>query len=128
MRKINEVIGNVKFGSQIEIARNMNIYTGYMKQYDGEIFKDVKKVELGNFLESLSNVKELLDNGYTYQIRYNPNTHKYNSSILNENNEDKKLIYQVEEENFIDSIINLDTVIASNKNNVLSIKKVLTLS
>jgi len=127
MREINEVIDNVKFGSEIEISRNMNIYAGYMKQYDGEIFKDVKRVELGDFFESLSNIKELLDSGYTYQVSYNTKTNKYRSSISNESN-NKESIYQVEDENFLDSIINLDTVIANDKSNDIEMKKVLTLS
>lgn len=128
MREINEVIDYVKFGSKIEIAKNMNIYTGYMKEYDGEIFQDVKKVELGSFLESLSNIKELLDSGYTYQVSYDTKKDKYESIMLNENNKNKEPIYQVENENFLDSIIILDTVIASTKNNDTSKQKRISLS
>ena len=126
MKELVDVINEIKFGSVLfidsQISKNINIYTGYIREYDGDIFLDVKTVKIGNLLESLPNIKLLLDKGYIYQITYDLENKIYESSIYKGDfNSSKKeivleedsTIFTAQGNKLLDTFINLDTEIAN---------------
>lgn len=139
MRKLEDVVEDVRYGSVLTIDKDSNInnkYSGCIIMYDGKVFMDVKEVELGNFLEIAPNIKKQLDHGYIYQVKYLNESEKYQSQIIglvNENQYDGRLKeeiisdFQVFSDNVLDSMIELDTIIAqaSSKKNMLIKEKVI---
>lgn len=125
MKELNEIMNDIKFGSVLLIDNNNSndkkAYNSYIKEYDGDIFLDVKTVNLGNLLEHLINIKQLLDEGYTYQLLYDFIEKRYQSTIYKGKPNNKKKInlgeyaitFQTLSENFLDSIIELDNQIAN---------------
>lgn len=118
MKELSDVINNIKFGSILcidhYISSNKNIYNSYLKEYDGDIFLDVKTVNLGNLLEHLSNIKKLLNEGYSYQLLYDFIEKKFQSTIYKKINLDECIsVFQTSNTDYLEGMIELDTKIAS---------------
>lgn len=126
MKELSDVINNIKFGSILcidhYISSNKNIYNSYLKEYDGDIFLDVKTVNLGNLLEHLSNIKKLLNEGYSYQLLYDFIEKKFQSTIYKGRNINQKVMnledcisaFQTSSSDYLKGMIELDAKIASN--------------
>lgn len=126
MRKLEDVVDEIRYGSVLTINKeknykNNNKYNSCIIMYDGKIFIDVKEVELGNFLEIVPNIKLQLNNGYIYRVKYLSDEAKYQSEIINlvrsggyKEIEKEETIndFLVVGDSFLDSIIELDTIIA----------------
>ena len=136
MKKLEDVIENVRYGSVLTINKEKNInndkYNSCIILYDGRIFKDVKVVELGDFLEMFPNIKNQLDDGYIYQVKYLYEEEKYQSSIMHlikdggyKEQPKEEIIhnFKVLSNDFFDSIIALDTKISEFSNQDKQVKK-----
>lgn len=127
MKELSDVINDLKFGTILcidsRISNNQHTYSSYIKKYDGDIFLDVKSVNLGNLLDCLVNIKKLLNEGYSYQLLYNFGEEKFQSTIYKGNNPNKKEInlddctsaFQTFSDDYLEGMIELDTKIASTK-------------
>lgn len=125
MKELSDVINNIKFGSILcidhYICSNKNMYNSYLKEYDGDIFLDVKTVNLGNLLEHLSNIKKLLNEGYSYQLLYDFMEGKFQSTIYKGRNINQKVMnledcisaFQTSSSDYLIGMIELDAKIAS---------------
>lgn len=126
MKELSDVINNIRFGSILcidhYISSNKNMYNSYLKEYDGDIFLDVKTVNLGNLLEHLSNIKKLLNEGYSYQLLYDFIEKKFQSTIYKGRNINQKVMnledcisaFQTSSSDYLKGMIELDAKIASN--------------
>lgn len=134
MKEFQDVLNEIKFGSVLFIdSINNDSYNGYIREYDGDIFLDIKTVKVENVIESNPNIKKLLDNDYIFQIAYDYENRKYISSIYkgefniskkNIDIEEDTIYYQTSSSTMIDSIIELDTMIINmNKNQLPKVKK-----
>ena len=140
MKKLEDTIVNIKEGAVLTINKCNSCgdasYASCLLLFDGKVFKDVKEVNLGDFLSVIPNIQKELDNGYIYKVNYLNEEKKYQSTIMrNIRNggyketftEEMVNNFQVRSDNFLDSIIELDTKIAqtNNKNNkVVKIKEI----
>lgn len=127
MKELSDVINNLKFGTILCIdsciSSNQHTYSSYIKKYDGDIFLDVKSVNLGNLLDCLVNIKKLLNEGYSYQLLYNFGEEKFQSTIYKGNHHNKKEInlddcisvFQTSSVDYLEGMIELDNKIASSK-------------
>lgn len=137
MKKLEDVIINIRYGSVLAINKDFssvknNEYNSYIIVYDGRVFKDVKVVELGEFLKIMPNITSQLDQGYIYQFKYISEKGKYKSTITHQVRDggykepfkDKTINdFEVFSDNFLDGIIELDTKIATFTNNTGMIKE-----
>lgn len=126
MKKLEDAIVNVKYGSILTINKyghddEKKSYASCLMLFDGKVFKDVKEVELGNLLSMIPNIQKELDNGYIYKVNYLREENKYQSNIVRciRKGGYKEIIseeivnnFEVLSDNFLDSIIELDTKIA----------------
>lgn len=131
MKKLEDVLDCVKYGATLKIQKevklgNEDIYNCYLLRYDGKIFKDVLAVEISNFLTLIPNIKEMVDEGYTYQMSYNNQTSEYCSYIDDYEYDNHELT--ASNKNLFDSMIALDTNIANTalKRKIVHIKKYIT--
>ena len=125
MKKLQDAIESVKYGAVLTINKDkykINTYNSCIVLYDGRIFKDVKAVELGDFIKIIPNIANQLNLGYTYQVKYLFEEQKYQSNIVHciRKGGYKELDYyetihnfEVFNGSFLDSIIELDTKIAN---------------
>lgn len=127
MKEFQDVVNGIRFGSILFIdIDNNHKYNGYIREYDGDIFLDIKTVKVDRIIELNPNIRELLDDCYICQIEYNYDNKEYISSIYKgEFNISKKSIdieegtifYQTTSHIILDSIIELDTILANSKRN-----------
>lgn len=126
MKRLEDVIDSVKYGSILIIKQSNknNEYEGTVIRQDGKIFDDVLSVEIGKFLNLLPNIKKELDKGFVYHASYNFEPNNYQSSIININDNNKysnitsnQIIeeFQVLSNSVLDSMIDLDSKIATEK-------------
>lgn len=122
MKSFEKAIENLMSASVITMKKHHLTYDGYLLKYDGNIFKDTSLIELGALLEQFPNIKNELDNGYTYYGLYDFEKDEYQSTIIipGIKRKGRTVIqeeilddYQVFHKDFISSIIELDTKIAS---------------
>lgn len=135
MKRLEDVIDCVKYGSILIIKQNHknNEYEGTIIRQDGKIFDDVLSVEIGKFLNLLPNIKNEIDKGYIYHALYNFEPKTYQSSIIDINNNKYTNIasnqiideFQVLSNSVLDSMIELDTKIATEKAKKKSLKHLL---
>lgn len=136
MKKLEDAISNIRYGSVLIIKKNQSEnkheYNSCIIVYDGRIFEDVKVVELGDLLKMVPNITSQLDQGYIYQFKYLSAEGKYKSTIVHRVKEGgyKELFkdeiindFEVLSDNFLDGIIDLDTKIANFDNKSKSIIK-----
>lgn len=139
MKKVEEVLLNIKYGSVLTInkySRNDEKpqYASCLVLYDGAILKDVVEVELGNFLSMMPNIQNQLDNGYICRVKYLLREKKYQSTILRTVSkggykeickEETVDDFQVLSDSFIDGIMKLDAKIAqaNSKDDIVVLKK-----
>ena len=123
MKKISDVKENIKEGSILTLS-NISGYCACIIRYDGEVLKDVSEVELGDLLEELPNIKNVIENEKYLKVRYNSEQRKYESAIMNKvRNGGYKEVYQeelisdflVNSESFEASLIDLDTKLSIEK-------------
>ena len=128
MIEFTDAINEIKFGSIIFI----DSINSYIRKYDGDIFKDVKTVRLGNILDELSSIKLLLSEGYIFHIMYDMEHEEYINIIHKGDFDTSKKEVIIEEESdmyeivgasLIDCIIELDTQIAKQINLSKPMKK-----
>lgn len=126
MKKLEDAVVNVKEGSILTINRyscndEKKSYASCIMLFDGRVFKDVKEVDLGDFLSIVPNIQRELDNGYVYKVNYLREEQKYQSNIVRRirEGEYKEILseesvndFEVFSDNFLDGIIELDTIIA----------------
>lgn len=131
MKKIEEVIDYVKDGSVLIIKKPdldsaESGYYSYIIKYDGSIFKDVISAEINNVLSLIPNIKEQLNIGYSCRVLYDFENKQYHSSVIKpvEDIKYKKILpeqlvedFQVSNDDFLESIINLDTKIVNTISN-----------
>ena len=139
MKKLKDAIINLKVGAVLNISKynqtnGKSKYCSCLMLFDGRVFKDVKEVNLGDFLSMIPNIQNELDNGYIYKVNYLFEQQKYQSTIIKrirkggyKEPQIEEIVdnYQVLSDSFIDSIIKLDTTIAqtnSKKNELVKIK------
>ena len=134
MKKLEEIIECLKGGSVFTIKKyfyseDKSAYSSCITIYDGRIFKDVKTVEIRDFLLNIPNIKKLIDNGFTYQIKYDREKNVFENAIVTETTQDKykevSLYHTVNDllaisSDFLDGIIELDTRIISTKEHKVS--------
>ena len=134
MKELVDVINEIKFGSVLYIDSNNENLHSYIRQYDGDIFQDIKTINLGSVFDQLSNIKKLLGEGYIYHIIYDDDNGLYKNIIHKGqfNISSKEIIidqdcniFETKGNEFIDSIIELDTKIAnSSKVNQIQKRKI----
>ena len=72
MKEFQDVVNGIRFGSILFIdIDNNHKYNGYIREYDGDIFLDIKTVKVDRIIELNPNIRELLDDCYICQIEYN---------------------------------------------------------
>lgn len=132
MKKLEDAIENIKEGCILTISRYSRsnekpLYSSCLSIYDGLVFQDVKAVELGNFLNNIPNIQKELDNGYAYKVKYLFEQHKYQSTIIRyiktggyKERIEEEIVdnYLAICDSFLDSIIELDTKLATKNNEV----------
>jgi len=137
MKELKDAIINIKEGAVLTINKYNNRYDGIsyascLLFFDGSVFKDVKEVNIGDFLRITPNVQRLLDNGYIYKVNYLRDENKYQSTIIKKIREGgyKETFkeetvnnFQVQSDDFFDSIVELDTKIAGFSNADKNIKE-----
>lgn len=135
MKKLEEVIEYVKDGSVLIIRKSAlesENYYSYIMKYDGSIFEDIIAAEINKVISDIPNIREQVDKGYSCRVLYSIEHKQYHSSIIKpvEDAKYKKISsehlvqnYQVFNEDFLESIINLDTKIASKSSNKIVEKK-----
>lgn len=133
MKKLEDAIQNVKEGCVLTINKcKENSYSSCLVLYDGLVFKDVKEVELGNFLNNIPNIQKELDNGLIYKVSYLFEEHKYQSTIIRYVREggykekpQEEIVddYLVISDSFLDSIMELDTKLAHKDKNTKKLKQ-----
>lgn len=137
MKKLEDVIENIKEGSIILINKNVqnepeSRYSSFIVLYDGTIQKDVKEIEVGGILNSIPNIKKELDKGYIYQVKYDREKKEFQNSILKEiipSRYSRKSSYElvndfsINTSEFITGLIELDTKIISDNSTKQFIKE-----
>lgn len=123
MKKLKEAVNEIKYGSILTINKEdcpkaATEYASCLMVYDGTIFMDVKEVELGDFIKEVPNIQEKLDSGYICKINYLYEENRYQSAIIEDINEETLKDATVSNfivlsDNFMNSIIELDTMIAN---------------
>ena len=128
MRKIEDVIENIKYGNVLTISnynslKEDNNHACIIK-YDGRILKDVSEVEIGSFLEQIPNIKSKISDSTYFQLKYDYESSLYQSSIMHKVRQGgykEEAISQVSSDlltqnyDLIDSILDLDAKIAQRK-------------
>lgn len=129
MKKLEEVIDYVKDGSVLIIRKSdleSESYYSYIMKYDGGIFEDVISAEINEVISEIPNIREQLNIGYSCRVLYSIENKQYHSSVIKpiENSGYKKLSldqlvqdFQVSNEDFLESIIALDTKIVNTNSN-----------
>ena len=134
MKKLEEIVECLKEGSIFTIKKyfyseDKSDYSSCITIYDGKIFKDVKTVEIRELLTNIPNIKEQIDNGYTYHVKYDREKNVFENAIVSETIKDKykevSLYHTVNDllaisSDFLDGIIELDTRIISYKEREVS--------
>lgn len=133
MKKLKEAVNEIKYGSILTInkedcPKTETQYASCLMVYDGTIFRDVKEVELGDFIKEVPNIQKKLDKGYVCKINYLYEEDRYQSSIIKHISEERikeetVSNFTVLSDNFMDSIIKLDTMIANTYKNGKSLVK-----
>lgn len=110
MKKLEEIIESLKEGSIFTIKKyfygeNNSDYSSCIAIYDGRIFKDVKAVEIRDFLLNIPNIKEKIDCGYTYYVKYNTENKTFENIITSEITNNKYT--EVSKYNTVDDLITI---------------------
>ena len=127
MKEIKDVKKDIRYGNVLTVFSNTNQteYYACMVKYDGRVFQDVQEVQIGSFLDQIPNIKEKIGYGQYLKVEYDFNNRKYKSAIMHKIREGgyKELSQEQIWENLCnvnivleDSLIDLDTEIASRKN------------
>lgn len=135
MRKVEDILRNVRFGSIIKIYKKqigeISSYYGCMIKYDGRIFKDVESLKVFSFLNNNRNIMNDLDDNSYLKISYDYNMESYKSVIMHYEELDNDI--RLEEEDTLknnisstieESINGLDDIIKFINRNKRKIKKI----
>ena len=77
MKKLKEAVNEIKYGSILTInkedcPKTETQYASCLMVYDGTIFRDVKEVELGDFIKEVPNIQKKFKKGMPHKRRINP--------------------------------------------------------
>lgn len=81
MKKLSAAKENIKEGSVLTLS-DMSGYCACLIRYDGKILKDVNEVEIGDLLEELPNIKNMIGNEKYLKVWYSLEKRKYESAIM----------------------------------------------
>lgn len=136
MKKIEEVMKDIKYGNTLIIMNDKNLktenYSACIIKYDGRILVDVKEVEIGCFLEQIPNIKSKINSSTYYQLKYDFESCIYQSAIMHKVKHGgykepdlDEVLEDLVVENFdlIDSILDLDIKIVQRMNEATRISK-----
>lgn len=109
MKKLEEIVEYLKEGSVFTIKKytcNGNLdYSSCLIVYDGKVFIDVKMVEIRELLINIPNIKEKIDCGYTYYVKYNTENKTFENIITSEITNNKYT--EVSKYNTVDDLITI---------------------